>query len=130
MQFTPWRIEDACTYSKLNRIKQTENNQYYYGLEENQVAYKVEIDEQRKINESNKKHRSPTTPSNALRQKDNERGHRTGYLPKEPKTYTYQQNVHILYNFYKQLVIPGYPMKMFTLFANGLQKQVQKQKKD
>jgi hypothetical protein len=67
VQFTPWRIEDACTYSKLNRIKQTENNQYYYGLEENQVAYKVEIDEQRKINESNKKHRSPTTPSNALR---------------------------------------------------------------
>ena len=36
----------------------------------------------------------------------------------------------ILYNFCKHPLIPGYPTKMFTLFANGLQKQVQKQKKD
>jgi hypothetical protein len=54
MQFTYWIIEDACTYSKLNRIKQIENNKFYYGLEENQVVYKVEIDELRKINKSNK----------------------------------------------------------------------------
>jgi hypothetical protein len=39
---------------KVKRIKQTENNKFYYGLEESQVAYKVEIGEQRKINESNK----------------------------------------------------------------------------
>jgi hypothetical protein len=54
MQFTYWIIEDACTYSKLNRIKQIKNNKFYYGLEENQVVYKVEIDELRKINKSNK----------------------------------------------------------------------------
>jgi len=34
--------------------KQIENNKFYYGLEENQVVYKVEIDELRKINKSNK----------------------------------------------------------------------------
>jgi hypothetical protein len=54
MQFTYWIIEDACTYSKLNRIKQIKNNKFYDGLEENQVVYKVEIDELRKINKSNK----------------------------------------------------------------------------
>jgi hypothetical protein len=66
-------------------------------LEENQVAYKVEIDEPRKINESKKEHKIPTAPSNALREKDNERGHITGHLLQKNLKHTLLSKIFTFY---------------------------------